>query len=249
MEEVSMTFLGFHVGIIDLVLVVLGLLFAITGFKNGFLKEIVGVGAFIGAIALSYLLAHFVREIIISQTSLYTIIYDNLLGSVFTGNALYDTVIDGSQPGALGYLTDGLIQIGLPSFLAGPLAGTLIEFNGTLGAALSTSAAELIITIIAYLATFLVGWLLLFIILKQLVHLTKSVGVFKFVDSILGLALGVARAALIIGVLFLITIPLSFVVPEIQTFLNSDLDLLNPDTFSIGKFLYQFVIDFIGTIL
>jgi hypothetical protein len=49
--------------------------------------------------------------------------------------------------------------------------------------------------------------------------------------------------------LFLITIPLSFVVPEIQTFLNSDLDLLNPDTFSIGKFLYQFVIDFIGTIL
>lgn len=244
-----MTFQGFHVGIIDLVLVIVSLLFAVSGFKNGFFKEIAGIGAFIGAIVLSYLLATLVRGFIIENTPLYNLIFDNLRTSLFTGNALYDTVIDGSQPGALDYLTDGLTQIGLPGFLAAPLASQLITFNGTLGDALATSAADLSMVIVGYLATFLVAWLLLLIVLKQLVHLTKSVGFFKFIDSILGTGLGLARAALVLAVILLITIPLSFVVPSVQTFITQDLDLLNEETFSIGKFIYQFVLGFINTIL
>jgi len=110
----------------------------------------------------------------------------------------------------------------------------LINFNGTQGEAL---------------ATFLVGWLLLLIVLKQLVHLTKSVGFFKFIDSIFGTLLGLARAALVLIVLLLITIPLSFVVTSIQTFNNQDLDLLNSKTFSTGKFIYQFLLNFINTII
>jgi uncharacterized membrane protein required for colicin V production len=39
-----MTLAGFHFGIIDISLIVLSLLFAISGFKNGFLKEVVGFG-------------------------------------------------------------------------------------------------------------------------------------------------------------------------------------------------------------
>jgi uncharacterized membrane protein required for colicin V production len=244
-----MAFLGFHFGFIDIGLVVISLLFAFSGFKNGFFKEIASVGAFIGAIVLSYLLASFLKDIIINQTPLYSLIYDTLIGNVFTGNALYDTVIDSSQPDALAYLTDGLTQIGLPGFLASPLAAILIDFNGTLGAALATSATDLSMVIISYLGTFLIAWILLLILLKQLVHLTKSVGFFKFIDSILGLGLGLVRAALVLAVILLITIPLSFVVPSIQTFINQDLDLLNPDSFSIGKFIYQFVINFINTII
>jgi uncharacterized membrane protein required for colicin V production len=249
MEDTYMTFQGFHVGIIDLVLVVVGLLFAVSGFKNGFFKEIASIGALIGAVVLSYLLADFVRSLIIANTPIYTLIFENLRNSVFTGNTLYDTVIDSSQAGALEFLTDGLTQIGLPGFLASPLAAQLINFNGTLGDALATSAADLSMLILGYLATFLVGWLLLLIVLKQLVHLTKSVGLFKFIDSILGIVLGLARAALVLAVVLLITIPLSFVVPSIQTFINQDLDLLNQETFSIGKFIYQFVLNFISTIV
>ena len=106
-----MTIEGFHFGIIDISLIVLSLLFAISGFKNGFLKEVVGLGSFIGAIILAYVLANWVEDILVT-TPLYTLLFTNLNDSIFTGNALYDTVIDSSQPGALGYLTDGLTQIG-----------------------------------------------------------------------------------------------------------------------------------------
>ena len=243
-----MVFQGIHIGFIDIGLVVIALLFAVSGFKNGFFKEVANIGALIGAVVLSYLLADFLKDIIVNQTPLYALIYDNLIANIFTGNAIYDTVIDGSQPNALAYLTDGLTQIGIPGFLAGSLANNLITFNGTLAAALATSVTDLSMTIISYLATFLIAWILLLIVLKQLVHLTKSIGFFKFFDSILGVGLGLIRAALILGIVLLITIPLSFVVPSIQTFINQDLDLLNPETFSIGKFIYQLVINFISTI-
>lgn len=239
-----MTLGGFHLGIIDAVMIVLALLFGVSGFKNGFFKEIVGVGAFIGAVILSYLLASWVEGILI-QTPIYPLLFDTLRSSVFTGMGLYETIIDSTQPGALEFLTDGLTQIGLPGFLASPLAGLLITFNGTLGDALATSSAYFIILILSYLGTFLVGWLLLFIIGSQLVKLTKDVKAFKFIDSILGFGLGLGRAVVVIGIALLIAIPLTFVVPEVNTFITQDL-ALGETAFSIGKTIYEFALNLIS---
>jgi hypothetical protein len=175
-------------------------------------------------------------------------LFNTLKDSIFTGNALYDTMIDSSQPGALGYLTDGLTQIGLPGFLAAPLADILINFNGTLGDALATASAYLIILIISYLGTFLIAWMLLAIIGSQLVKLSTDVKVFKFFDSLLGVGLGLARATVLVTIALLIVIPLTFVVPSINTFITNDL-ALNDDVFSIGKFIYTFVLDLIGSFI
>jgi uncharacterized membrane protein required for colicin V production len=242
-----MTLEGFHFGMIDVGLIVLSLLFAISGFKNGFLKEVVGIGAFIGAIVLAYFLATRVEDVLVT-TQVYTLLFTNLKDSIFIGNALYDTMIDSSQPGALGYLTDGLTQIGLPGFLAAPLADSLINFNGTLGDALSTASAYLIILIISYVGTFLIAWLLLAIVGSQLVKLSTDVKVFKFLDSLLGVGLGLARATVLVTIALLIVIPLTFVVPSINTFITNDL-ALNDDVFSIGKFIYTFVLDLIGSFI
>jgi uncharacterized membrane protein required for colicin V production len=242
-----MTIAGFHFGIIDISLIVLSLLFAISGFKNGFLKEVVGFGSFIGAIILAYVLANWVEDILVT-TPLYTLLFTNLNDSIFTGNALYDTVIDSSQPGALGYLTDGLVQIGLPGFLASPLADILITFNGTLGAALATASAYFVILIISYLGTFLIAWLLLAIVGSQLVKLSKDVKAIKFVDSLLGVGLGLGRAAVLVAIALLIVIPLTFVVPGINDFMTSDL-ALNEDVFSLGKFIYTFVLEIVGSLI
>jgi uncharacterized membrane protein required for colicin V production len=242
-----MTLAGFHFGMIDVGLIVLSLLFAISGFKNGFLKEVVGIGAFIGAIVLAYFLATWVEDVLVT-TQFYTLLFTNLKDSIFTGNALYETMIDSSQPGALGYLTDGLTQIGLPGFLATPLADILINFNGTLGDALATASAYLIILIISYLGTFLIAWMLLAIVGSQLVKLSTDVKVFKFLDSLLGVGLGLARAAVLVAIALLIVIPLTFVVPSINTFITNDL-ALNEDVFSIGKFIYTFVLDLIGSFI
>jgi uncharacterized membrane protein required for colicin V production len=242
-----MTLAGFHFGMIDVGLIVLSLLFAISGFKNGFLKEVVGIGAFIGAIVLAYFLATWVEDVLVT-TQFYTLLFTNLKDSIFTGNALYETMIDSSQPGALGYLTDGLTQIGLPGFLATPLADILINFNGTLGDALATASAYLIILIISYLGTFLIAWMLLAIVGSQLVKLSTDVKVFKFLDSLLGVGLGLARAAVLVAIALLIVIPITFVVPSINTFITNDL-ALNEDVFSIGKFIYTFVLDLIGSFI
>ena len=84
-----------HFGILDIILVVLSIFFAISGFKNGFFKEVFGVFSFFGAIALAYFLATLVRDVVVNQTAFPVTIYEFLMNSVFSGNALYDTMIDG----------------------------------------------------------------------------------------------------------------------------------------------------------
>ena len=192
-----MTLGGFHFGTIDVGIIVLSLLFAISGFRNGFVKEILGIASFVGAIMIAYFLANWVEDILVT-TPLYTFLFTNLKNSVFTGNALYDVVIDNSQPGALGGLTDGLTQIGLPSFLASPLANILVTFSGTLGDALATASSYFIILILSYVAPFLIAWLLLAVISNLLVKLFSRVDSLQFIDSVLGIFLGLARAAVLV---------------------------------------------------
>ena len=242
-----MTLAGFHIGIIDVSLIVLSLLFAISGFKNGFVKEVLGIASFVGAIGIAYLLANWVEDILVT-TPLYTFLFTNLKDSIFTGSTLYDTVIDNSQPGALGLLTDGLTQIGLPGFLASPLANILITVNGTLGNALATLSAYFIILILSYVVPFLVAWLLLAIIGGLLVKLFSRVDSLQFIDSVLGVGLGLARASILIAIAFVLVIPITFVVPSVNAFITNDL-ALNENVFSIGKFIYTYIIELIGSFI
>jgi hypothetical protein len=242
-----MTLGGFHFGIIDIGLLVLSLLFAISGFKNGFVKEILGIASFVGAIVIAYLLANWVEDVLVT-TPLYPFLFTNLQNSVFSGNALYDVVIDNSQPGALGGLTDGLTQIGLPGFLASPLANILVTFNGTLGDALATTSAYFIILILSYVVPFLIAWLLLAIISKLLVKLFSRVDSLQLIDSLLGVFLGLGRAAILVTLAIIVIIPVTFVVPSVNTFITNDL-ALNEPVFSIGKFMYTFILSLLASLI
>lgn len=243
-----MTLAGFHFGMIDIGIVVFSLLFAISGFKNGFVKEVLGIASFVGAIALAYLLANWVENLLVTSTPLYTLLFNALKDSVFTGNSLYDVVIDGSQQGALSALTDGLTQIGLPGLLASPLANILITFNGTLGSALASTATDFIILITSYVLPFFIAWGLFAIISKQLVKLFAGIKSLQFIDSVLGLGLGLGRAAILVTLAVLVVIPVTFVVPNVNAFITSDL-ALNENVFSIGKFIYTSLLQLIGSFL
>lgn len=238
---------AFHVGIIDIVILVLVILFGIGGFKHGFFKEVVGIVALIGAAALAFLLGDLVKQTAIDSFQIDVTVF-NLIRDIFSGNAVYEQVIDGSQPNALSLLTTGLTQIGLPALLASPLASVLINFNGTIGDALATASTNLVLVSLSYLITFLIGWILLLIVGKQFVKLSKQNAVFKFIDSIFGFVLGVGRAALLILIAFGIAIALSFVLPDINTFLVSDL-ALESDAFSVGKFIYENIVSIFGSLL
>ena len=237
----------FHFGIIDIAILVVVTLFAIGGFRQGFFKEVLSILALGGAVVLTYFLADLTKQVMIDQIGLDLVIYSPLR-DVFSGNVIYDQVIDGSLPNALELLTDGLTQIGLPEIFAAPLASILINFEGSLGDALATASTNLVLTVISYLATFLISWILLLIVGKQFVKLTKQNPIFKFLDSILGIVLGLGRAALMIGIAFAIAIALSLVIPDINTFFSEDLSL-DTDKFSIGKFIYESIVGLIGQLL
>jgi uncharacterized membrane protein required for colicin V production len=240
-------FESFHFGIIDIVIVVLVVLFGISGFKNGFFKELKGIIAFIGALVITYFLASMVQTFLIG-TPVQPFIYDWFSQSIFVGNTAYEVVIDATIPDALTYLVGGLTDIGIPEFIATPLADILITFNGTIGQALATVSTNLILFILSYILTFLVVWVLLLLTLGQIVSLVKTVALFKLLDQFLGIFLGIARAALIIFVFFALAIPLSFVIPAINDFLTSDL-ALGTEAFSVGKFIFEFAIGLFGNIL
>ena len=236
-----------HVGIIDIVILVLVVLFGIGGFRHGFFKEVVGIAALLGAVVLAYLLADLAKQTAINSFQLDVSLFTTLR-EVFSGNAVYDQVIDGSQPDALTLLTTGLTQIGLPALFASPLASILIEFNGSIGDALATASTNLLLTIGSYLVTFLVAWILLIILGKQFVKLSKQNPIFKFIDSVLGFVLGLGRAAVLILIAFSIGIALTFVIPEINAFLVSDL-ALESESFSVGKFIYENIVSIFETLL
>ena len=242
-----MTLAGFHFGTIDISIIVLSLLFAISGFKNGFVKEILGIASFVGAIAIAYFLANWVEDILVT-TPLYTFLFNNLRGSIFTGNSLYDVVIDNSQSGTLGGLIDGLTQIGLPGFLASPLADILITFNGTVGDALATTSAYFLILVLSYVAPFLIAWLLLAIMGSILVKLFSRVRSLQFIDSLLGVFLGLARAAVLVTLAIIVVIPVTFVVPSVDAFITTDL-ALNQPVFSIGNYIYTLILSLIQSFL
>jgi uncharacterized membrane protein required for colicin V production len=243
-----MTFGSFHVGIIDVVLVLLTLLFLISGFKNGIFKEITGITVFIVAIGLSVLLAGMVEDILINNSPVYQLLFDTFSGSVFTGNASYEIVLDPTQSDILTTITDGLTGIGIPGFIASPIAGIIDTFNGTLGDALATTVSYFIILIGSYVVTFLVSWILLLITASQLRKATKEIKLFKFIDSVLGIGLGALRAAVVIGILFFIAIPVSFAVPQVADFMTTDL-AVNSEAFSIGKTIYEFATSLLAPFL
>jgi uncharacterized membrane protein required for colicin V production len=240
-------FESFHFGIIDIAMIVIVVLFGISGFKNGFLKDFKGVLAFLGALILSYFLAGMLHVLLIS-TPMQTFIYNWLGQSFFVGNTSYEVVIDATIPDALTFLVGGLTDIGIPDFIATPIADILITFNGTIGEALATVSTNLIMFILSYIVIFLVLWVLFLLILGQIVSLVKTVMLFKLLDQFLGVLLGIARAGLIIAVFFALVIPLSFAIPAINDFLTSDL-ALGTEAFSIGKFIFEFAIELFGNIL
>lgn len=242
-----MTLGAFHFGIIDTVLVVMSLLFAYGGYKNGFFKEVFGLSAFFGAIGLSFLLGYMAEPFLLNSP-LPSTIFNYLRGSVFVGNSIYETVIDGTQAGTLQTLTDGLNQMGIPGFISAPLAEFLMTFEGTLGDGLATAASGLAVTALAYLATFLVAWIILAIIGSILSKLIKSFSFIKVFDSVLGIFLGLFRGALLVILALTVAIPVSLVVPQVSTFLIQDLALGTP-AFSISKFVYEYLAPIITSFL
>jgi uncharacterized membrane protein required for colicin V production len=99
-----------------------------------------------------------------------------------------------------------------------------------------------------YVAVFFVAVISLLLMFAQLIRLTRQLFLVGLVDKLLGLVVGLVRAVIVVAVIMLFVSTLSLVVPAIETFITADLSL-ESDNFSIGKFLYDLIIDLISPYL
>jgi uncharacterized membrane protein required for colicin V production len=99
-----------------------------------------------------------------------------------------------------------------------------------------------------YVAVFFVAVISLLLMFAQLIRLTRQLFLVGLVDKLLGLVVGLVRAVIVVAVIMLFVSTLSLVVPAIETFITTDLSL-ESDNFSIGKFLYDLIIDLISPYL
>jgi uncharacterized membrane protein required for colicin V production len=205
-------------GIIDITILVLLVLFLLGGLRSGFLREVYGITSILGAGAIAYFLAGVAGNVLISQFGFDTLIYDAV-----------------SEP-LLSLFTQELVQ-GITLNSLG-LDAEVIAFGVTYASLIT----------MGYVAVFFVAVISLLLMFAQLIRLTRQLFLVGLVDKLLGLVVGLVRAVIVVAVIMLFVSTLSLVVPDIETFITTDLSL-ESDNFSIGKFLYDLIIDLISPYL
>jgi hypothetical protein len=165
-----------------------------------------------------------------------------VLGVLLTG--LVATVILNSD---IGIMLVDTVQGAL--FVDGMLFG--FEVGGLDPSALSTSIVEGLLIVVGFVASFILAWLLLAVVNTQLIRLSKQSIIFKSVDVVLGLLLGLVRAAIVVTVSFGLASAVYLTVPSmglgikeaIDEFIINDLSLDRPNSFSIVGTIFTTIKD------
>ncbi len=222
-------------GVVDIVLVVLALLMAIIGFKQGFMKKLLSHIGILAIILFSIFFAGQFAQMLIHNE----IIYPTLL-ETFTNNINNAVAQNGIPEGATA--SEALAQLlAIPGFLADILANGM--GNPAVTDLVSTTAnylAELSMNAISFGILF-VGLLLVMGILKLIVSGLRKSGLVRFLDGLLGIIYYVALYAIIITVLFYVlslVMDMEWFAPA-KDFLVVDMQLDNPDAFRVSKALYE----------
>ena len=224
------------IGLIDVIIVLLFIITVLVGYHKGFLKKAIGLVSLLVAVIVAFVFckqfAGFLEEQNIIYGDIYTMVEAKVAG--IDGIEYLDSAPDMSLA----------IQeaIGLPKFIASFLAEKITE---------NTSSVEIISRVSTSVTDVImigVSWLLLFIIvfvgalvLKLVVHILRGNAIIKFVDGVIGVVFYVCLLMLFIYSVFSIfkvVADKEFFAP-VQSFLNVDMMLDNPEEFRLSKWIYE----------
>ena len=216
---------------LDIVLVVIAALCVIIGLSKGILKQLFSIGSLILAIVASYFLC----------APVYNYAMTGTLGSFQPYEAIEEKVteiaVDKLGEGINEVITqetieeqisNALAEMGLPELLTGPVYNALSEdiasIQGkSLGDLFIPLLSSFVLKIICYVAIFIVAFIVLKIVFAIISKLL-DIGVFKFVDRLVGAAAGLVIALLIANVVMFGLSFLAGVVPAVSEFVISDLE-------------------------
>ena len=214
-------------GLIDVIIILLGILMIIIGYKKGFMNKALSI---VGAIVLFA----------------FAIFYSSQLAGLFKSsgiiyNGLYSSMLAKIEPNLNDSFAVTLEKgFGIPSFLATILA----FFMGNPQRGLSAEAsAEIVATKTVVLISFLIlfiGGLIVLIILKAITKSLREQKVVKVIDGIFGIFLYLTiYAAVILLVFFVLDIVYKNTTGGFHDWLAVDLALNDPSKFRIGKYFFQ----------
>ena len=219
-------------GIIDIVVIIIGILFLIIGFKKGFMNKMIGLLGVLVMLALSIVLASNFAEFLKNREIIYPSIYD----SVFT--KMQDVVNEAGEGASTADIIAKALNIPslFASFIASKIEATPAELPAMVAEKVGTYAMRGIAFLILAFA-----FTLIFVVLKILANTLRKNSIVKTIDGLLGMALYFLIYIVILSLIFFILNIL--VTKEVITgstleFINTDLQL-KTDAFRISKFLYN----------
>ena len=230
--------------IVDGIIIALLIIGGINGFRRGFLSSILGILSLAGALAVAYFLGQQAQGLL-ELFQVNTTIEQFLNTTVFINNPLFETNL--SESNVIQLIQDGLIAIGIPSFITDALNTFVNDLNQPLGQALANGLTNLAMLVLSFVLVYFIARLVITLILKSLVKKVKDNKISSTIDQLFGLLFGLIRSTVFILVMISVLMAVSFINQDLNALLVDQLQL-NSSNFSIGKQFYQWISEILALI-
>ena len=228
--------IGGFCGIIDIVMVVLFLIFAIIGYKKGFATKIISLLSFIIVIILAFLFAGQLAK----QFQSWGIMYPGIYNNIYANAEAKISSISGDTVNA-----KVATLLGWPQFMADlvvkALGGDSLASmsNAELATAVAGKVTTWIMNVICFFIIVIGVFIILGIVKAIITGLKKNAG-FRVIDGIFGIVLYEVILAAIVCVIFFI---LNFAYYDnwnegLTNWLKVDMQLDN-DSFRVSKVIFE----------
>ena len=171
-------------GILDIVLVLLGIICLVWGFKKGFIKKILSLAGFLAVLILAFVYCKQFAQFLTEKNFIYPNIYNPILEHL---------LLQASEAGleATSNVKDFLvIYLELPEFMA-ELFAKVLDVSGnveTVCVSISEYISNIAMNIISFLII-LVGSSVLVLLLKLITNTLRKVKIIRIIDGMLGAVL------------------------------------------------------------
>jgi len=226
-------------GKIDIIILIILGVFALIGFAKGFIRQVLSFANLLVAIILAFVTVKPV-SVFLSDTKLAPFIHEKVVEFLASKGEIFTTPIPNDATNET--LVPILDQLGLPGFIDKILLNLITIDETAYGLTFSEVLAQKIVPTLLIVVSFIALVLVIFIVMKILIHFidsfVKKSKAVSGINKLLGLALGFVKAIVIVSLLMLALSALGGLFPAINEFMIADMKI-GIEGYGIGKFIYE----------
>lgn len=228
-----LNFPGFGLGIVDVVIILAVIIFAVLGWKNGFLVKIVemasGIFGLLGSLLLARPFSPFVGKYLGEMIN-------SKIGEFLSQSPLFSETLSEANVRA------AFADMKMADFLVDWIVESIdfTELQSTIVEAIQPKIYDVAILVVSFIVLFF-GSIVVFFILKLLAHAITSAPVIKEIDKVLGVLFGLVKIGAIVYILFFV-LALLLTIPAMNNLIGGFLSVdmaLGSEQFRLSKYLYD----------